>query len=294
MCCEDSPAAPAPQDNKFTDALADIATSNEQRAKSVFWPLEDQAVAAVQKFQGSDWKNQQIGKASADVARGFGVARANTEANDSSLGINPNDGLHSFVERGLTIGQAGADAAATTGARERADITGFDTLVGMAGRGDAKMNIGTAAAQAGGNQYVGLQRNALEQQQQDNSGMAGIGALAGTALGYWASTGFAPFSSKTLKTDKRPFRAGLAAVRKMPVEAWKYKRGAAGGMTIDGNAVHLPDDGAEHVGPYAEDFQNATGTGDGKTINTGDALGVTMAAVKELDKKVSKLEGAKA
>src|SRR6266702_2760398 len=149
MCCDSpSPSAPTPPDNKFTDALADIATSNEARAKSVFWPLEDQAVASVQKFQSQDWKNQQIGKASADVSRGFAVGRANTEANDSSLGLNPADGMHGFVERGLTIGQAGADAAATTGARERADITAYDTLAGMSGRGDAKMGLATGAAQA--------------------------------------------------------------------------------------------------------------------------------------------------
>jgi hypothetical protein len=276
MCCDTNPSAPAPQDNKFTDALADIATSNAERAKSVYWPLEDRAIAAVNRFQSQDWKNQQIGKASADVARSFGIARANAAADEASLGINPNDGMHGYINRGLTIGQAGADAAATTGARERADVTAFDTLAGISGRGDAKMGIATGAAQAGGNQYVGLQRNELEQQNQNNAGWGGIGSLVGTIGSAFL------LSSKEVKTGKRPFRGGLSAMRKMPVDTWKYKRGAAGGMT----------DGAEHVGPYAEDFQAATGSGDGKTINVGDALGVTMSAVKELDKKVSKLQGA--
>ena len=37
--------------------------------------------------------------------------------------------------------------------------------------------------------------------------------------------------------------------------------------------------GGEHIGTYAQDFQNATGLGDGKSINVIDALGVTMGAV---------------
>ena len=41
-------------------------------------------------------------------------------------------------------------------------------------------------------------------------------------------------------------------------------------------------EGARHVGPVAEDFQAAFQLGDGKTISTMDAGGVTMAAVQGL------------
>lgn len=283
MCCDfgggGSTQAPAPTDNKFTDALADIAKSNEQRAKDVFWPLEDQAVQMVQKFNTQDWKNQQIGAASADVGRSFAKARAASDADQASLGINPADGTRAFVNRGLTIGQAGADAAATSQARRLADITGYDTLAAMSGRGAVDMNAATGAASAGGNQYVGLQRNALSQEQQDNAGWGGIGSLIG-GIGSF----FLP-SSKQLKTGVRPFTGGLSKLRTMPVKSWRYKPGAA----VDG--LTAPDDGgAPHIGPMAEDAQAAMGTGDGKTINVGDALGATMGAVQELDKKVSRLE----
>lgn len=65
----------------------------------------------------------------------------------------------------------------------------------------------------------------------------------------------------------------------MPVEQWKYKDGMG--------------DGGEHIGPYAEDFQAATGKGDGATIPVVDAIGVTMKAVQELNQKVDKIAGKK-
>ncbi|HWQ39164.1 MAG TPA: hypothetical protein VNM24_11260, partial [Burkholderiales bacterium] len=50
------------------------------------------------------------------------------------------------------------------------------------------------------------------------------------------------------------------------------------------------DDQATHVGPYAEDFAKRFGVGDGKTISVIDAVGVTLAAVKGVAKKVDRLE----
>ena len=72
----------------------------------------------------------------------------------------------------------------------------------------------------------------------------------------------------------------LDALKRMPVEAWKYKAGEG--------------DGGEHVGAYAQDFKKATGLGDGESINVIDALGVTMGAVKELAETVDGMGGRKA
>ena len=41
-----------------------------------------------------------------------------------------------------------------------------------------------------------------------------------------------------------------------------------------------------HVGPVAEDFRDLFGLGDGKTISTVDASGVTLAALKGLHQLV--------
>ena len=83
-------------------------------------------------------------------------------------------------------------------------------------------------------------------------------------------------SAKRLKEYKRPTRSLLAAVEMLPVERWKYKKGVA--------------DEGEHIGPYAEDFRELFGIGDGETINVIDALGVCLKAIQELSAKVNDLE----
>jgi hypothetical protein len=100
--------------------------------------------------------------------------------------------------------------------------------------------------------------------------MGGAGQLFGAVLGM---------SSKEAKEDKREVKGVLEAVKEMPVEAWRYKEGV------------VNDGGEQHVGTYAEDFQKATGLGNGKSINLMDAIGVTMGAVKELAEKVETIKG---
>lgn len=129
-------------------------------------------------------------------------------------------------------------------------------MQGYAGQGNTLNNLygsqlqgWSAQQQAAGASAAGL--------------FSGIGTLAGAAL---------IASSRDYKEDKQPVGGALAAVESMPVEQWKYKDGIA--------------DGGKHIGPYAEDFQAATGKGDGKSIPVQDAIGVTMAAVQELSANV--------
>lgn len=86
------------------------------------------------------------------------------------------------------------------------------------------------------------------------------------------------FSSREFKEPGEPidFEKALAAVRKMPVEKWKYKKGI--------------DDESEHIGTYAEDFHRALGLPEKQFIHTADAFGAALAAIKALDKKVSKMQ----
>ncbi len=86
-------------------------------------------------------------------------------------------------------------------------------------------------------------------------------------------------SSRAFKTIGGGIDAAgvLAGVVALPVDAWRYK----------------PETGLEqqtHIGPYAEDFRAAFGVGDGVTINTMDAVGVCLAAIKALSEKVEALE----
>jgi len=98
----------------------------------------------------------------------------------------------------------------------------------------------------------------------------GIGQLAGTA-------GMMAVSSKDYKTNKEKIKeSAIESINKLNIEKWRYKEG-------------IEDGGKdEHVGAYAEDFKRETGMGDGKSIPVGDALGVTMKAIQELDAKITR------
>ena len=69
----------------------------------------------------------------------------------------------------------------------------------------------------------------------------------------------------------------LEAVKSLPVSFWNYK-----------------NDDVRHIGPMAETFQEATGLGDGMTIDFIDAFGVLLAAVRGLASQVEELQHAAA
>lgn len=106
---------------------------------------------------------------------------------------------------------------------------------------------------------------------QHESGMWGaIGSGVGTAAGLMA------FSSAALKDyhSTPSTKEILDNVRELSLDRWRYK-------------------GIDQVflGAYAEEFTDRFGVGDGKTINLLDAIGVLLGAIKELDKKIARLEG---
>lgn len=88
-------------------------------------------------------------------------------------------------------------------------------------------------------------------------------------------------SSSLLKENKEPVdhKDTLEKVSSLNVEKWTYKPGVTGETD-------------KHIGPYAEQFAELFGTGDGIHINMIDALGVCLSAIKALTDKVNKLESA--
>jgi Chaperone of endosialidase len=83
-------------------------------------------------------------------------------------------------------------------------------------------------------------------------------------------------SSREFKTDPAPITEVLPRLRELKVESWHYKPSF--------------NDSARHIGPYAEDFKELFGVGDGKTIHVVDAMGVCLKAIQELSAKVAQLE----
>ena len=108
-------------------------------------------------------------------------------------------------------------------------------------------------------------------------GAAGTTGQGGNIIGGLLGAAGGLLSSRMFKTSKRKVGPVLEKLDELPVERWEYKRREYGPP-------------GEHIGPYAEDFRDAFGVGDGRTINVVDAMGVALAAIKELKARVEELE----
>lgn len=276
------------------------ATEDRGRYKTTFQPLEDQYIADARAAADPATISQNAAsrstEAAADVRQQFAIQRAADGRRMMSMGVSPDSGRYAAGSRAMSNAEALATAGASNVARRQSVLQDEAKAEGMRanainlGKGLA-VNPGTSMGlsnSAGGAGFQGAMsgygqqasimnqdyQNRLQAWNANNQSMmglfGGLGALAGA---------FIP-SSKDYKGDKKPAKGNLAAVRKMPVETWKYKEGIA-------------DEGAaRHIGPYAEDFKAATGAGDGKSIPVQDMMGLTLGAIRELDAKVSRMERA--
>lgn len=309
-----------------TAQLEGMRSSNEradqqwQRYLDVFQPAQDEFIEEARNWASPERQAELAAEARADVMAGAQGARQQTQRQMASMGISPTSGRYAGIERANNLNTALASAGAQNNARSQVRSQGLALKEGIANMGQGAIstsaqqvglglnsgnsatgNMNAANAQWQGNNQImgqgfqgamagyagqantlnnlyGNQLNAWSAQQQANSTnaaglMSGLGSLVGSGAALYA------MSSKDVKEDKRPVDGALEAVEQMPVEQWKYKDGVA--------------DGGEHIGPYAEDFQAATGKGDGQSIPLQDAIGVTMKAVQELSAKVDRMAGKK-
>ena len=81
-------------------------------------------------------------------------------------------------------------------------------------------------------------------------------------------------SHPSFKEDHQELAAILPRIDMLEVKAWKYRKGIA-----DGGAAGY------HIGPYADQFKELFGIGDGVVINLADAIGILFAGIKELNAK---------
>ncbi|AYO76426.1 tail fiber domain-containing protein [Sphingobium yanoikuyae] len=286
------------------------ASEDRDRYKSVFQPLQDEFIAEANKYGSEAYQDQAASKARADVINAATGQAQQRQRQMASMGISPTSGRYAGIERAsdvqVSLGAAGAENNARQLARDKglalkadsinlgnglpssaAGSLGLGVTAGSSAVSTSTVPISTANQSLGVlqggygtamNGYAGQantlnslyqnQLSAWQAQQQASGGIFNtLGTVAGAAI---------MASSKDYKTEKKPARGVLEAVRKMPVEEWTYRPGIA--------------DEGRHIGPYAEDFQAATGKGDGKSIPVVDAIGVTLGAIRELDDKVSKLE----
>lgn len=258
------------------------AADDREREVSTFRPLQDQFIQEAQDFASPERKQAAATAAAADVqlqARNANDARVRQSM---AMGVDPTSGRFAAASaKGATdtaLASAGAQNLSNRAVEDQGRslrASAINMGAGMAVNPATSMGIsngaianGGQAAMQGYNQQGNLLNTQYQQQMQSwqaNQGMiGGLGGALGTVAGLF-------MSSKEIKENKQPFEA-LGALEQMPVEKWDYKAGQG--------------DGGTHVGPYAEDFQAATGIGDGKSIDALSMIGVTMGAVRELAQEV--------
>lgn len=297
----------------LADDQADWARSDRKRYEEVFKPIEDQFIDEAKNYATEERQDEAAAEARGDVQAAAGVQRQIAERNAASMGINPASGrfagIQAETDLQTTLAEAGAANNARTAVRDKglalkADVANLGRgLPAQAAAGSAGSVAASGTALSGNqatngqylastnimgagfggamqgyagmggtlNQQYGLQLEGWRTEQQMKAqNAAGIGSFLGGIGGLI-------FSDEELKENKEEIPEGdaIEALRNMPVEEWDYKEGVA--------------DEGRHVGTYAQDFQRETGRGDGKTIPVQDAIGITMAAVKDLDKKIDKI-----
>ena len=272
--------------------------------------LEDDILQQTRRYNENQAADIYAGRAGADVEGALAQQRTVANRALSRMGINPNSSRFASLNNQFALGGAAAKAGAMNNARIAAEDRGLNMKYQAAnlGRGNvatALNAIGTGNASSGSASGLmgaqnnpmyagfngamgGLQgqmsainnqanmlnmgfQNQMAVQQADSQSMAGLGQVAGMAA--------MAFSSEDYKKDKAPIKDGAAldAVNNMNVESWNYKPGIADGGSD------------RHVGTYAEEFKRETGMGNGKMLPLQDAMGITMKAVQDLDKKVTAL-----
>lgn len=293
---------------------SDISNDAYQYQKSTFRPIEQAIASSASSYDTEANREKLAGQAQGDVQVAFDQAAAARTREMQRSGINPSSARTAAVMAQVDTARAGALAGAANKARTGAEAVGWARKVDAAGLGRNLSNQQATAAQialSGGNSAsnatgataagaradagvmgqgfgTGIQGNtaagnlfAQSSQQNISGATAGAGMqneLLGTVIGVGGRM-LVP-SDKNIKKDRKAIKPSAAtqAIEAMPIDQWKYDETKT-------NAA----DGKTHVGPMAQDFAREVG-GDGQTIDLGDSLGVTMAAVKDLSMRMKRLE----
>lgn len=115
---------------------------------STFRPLEQGLVRDAEKFNTEAYREQLAQKAAADVQQAFQGAQGVSMREATRRGLNPNSGAFGAASNANSLKLAAATAGAQTGARERAEQTGYARRLDAAGLGRGLAGASTAAYQS--------------------------------------------------------------------------------------------------------------------------------------------------
>lgn len=178
--------------------------------------------------------------------------------------------------RKLSLNRAVSEAAATSQVRRTSSENARQAM--RAGLDLENMNFSQMVAGLSGLANAEGQKRVRVAQEQAND-KASRNSWIQTGIGAVVSLAPLLFASSEGWKDKREENPDLLKKLKgVRVDKWNYK-----------------GEGQEHIGPYAEEFNNTFGTSqaDPRFINVVDIVGVALGAVKQLDAKVEALTNAK-
>jgi hypothetical protein len=174
------------------DQQVRIGNAQEARAQDyydyerrTFRPLEERIVQEANEFDTEGKREELAGRASADVAQGFGIARDSAARNMARYGINPNSEKFASVNKDLTVAEGLARAGAKNNARVMSEEIGNARRMDAAamGRGLAQNSSAAASLALGANQ--GAQAGQLNAAAAGNNmRLGGIGAFGAAQQGY--------------------------------------------------------------------------------------------------------------
>jgi hypothetical protein len=150
-------------------------------------------------------------------------------------------------------------------------VLGLDTGSGYGLYGSSNSGLGTYGTSESG---YGVYGSSIS-----GSGVFGLSetGYAGFFAGKVAASSFVTLSDRNAKTEFKPVDGSdiLERISKLPITSWTFKS----------------DPNHRHMGPTAQDFHAAFGlNGDDDThISLSDSAGVSLAAIRELNKRLQRL-----
>jgi Chaperone of endosialidase len=154
-------------------------------------------------------------------------------------------------------------------------VSNSQVPLNVASQGVGMMGQGFQGAMQGynnaGNLALGQYRTQVDASQRSNGMWGALGQVGGALI--------ASDENQKENIEGMDDSEGTKAVRKMPVSRYKYKKGVA--------------DEDYHIGTMAQDAHKAAGervAPGGKTIDLISMNGITLAAIRDVDKRLQKLE----
>jgi hypothetical protein len=298
--------------NFATDQSKELDTYN----KSTFRPLEQRMVQEAATYDTPQRRMAAAASAAADVDMSTAAARQAMERNQARAGVLPGSGKAMALAEDSAVAQGRNRGSAMTTAVRNVEGQGYARMADAVGLGRGLAPIQATQQQIAtstGNSAANNATTALNATQSGNPLMASgytstlnarnsagnlYDAVARTQVAEDRTlldgiSGLGNFLGKTYGSDKKIKKGtgrmadsakALKQVEATPVhEGWQYDPAKGG-----------PDDGGKkHTGPMAQDVRSTMGEAaapGGKVIDIATINGRMLAAVKELSKRVKKLE----